>query len=56
MDVKQTIKKRRAYRSLEHVEITEDLIKDLAQSAQLFCSCFNNQPSRFVFVHEPEAL
>jgi len=56
MDVKQAIEKRRAYRSLEHIEITEDLIKDLAQSAQLFCSCFNNQPWRYVFVYDPEML
>jgi len=56
MDVKQAIEKRRAYRSLEHIEITEDHIKDLAQSAQLFCSCFNNQPWRYVFVYDPEVL
>lgn len=56
MDVKQAIQTRRAYRSLESVEITEDLIHDLAKSAQLFCSCFNNQPWRYVFVHDPEIL
>jgi nitroreductase len=56
MNVKEAIAKRRAYRSLIPVEITDDLVKDLAQSAQLFCSCFNNQPWRYVFVHEPEML
>ena len=56
MDVFQAIKERRAYRSLIPVEITEDLIKDLAGSAGLAPSCFNNQPWRFVFVHDPEAL
>lgn len=56
MDVKEAINKRRAYRFLEHVDITEDLIRDLAQSAQLFCSCFNNQPWRYVFVYDPEML
>ena len=34
MSVKQTIQARRAYRSLEPVEITEELIRDLAESAQ----------------------
>lgn len=56
MTVKQAIQARRAYRSLEPVEITEELIKDLAESAQLAPSCFNNQPWRFVFVHDPEVL
>lgn len=56
MDVFQAIKERRAYRSLVPVEITEDLIKDLAGSAGLAPSCFNNQPWRFVFVHDPEVL
>jgi len=56
MDIIQAINGRRAYRSLDPVEITEDLIRDLAGSARLAPSCFNNQPSRFVFVHEPEVL
>lgn len=56
MNVKQVIEQRRAYRSLEPIKITEDLIKELAQSAQLFCSCFNNQPWRYVFVYDPDIL
>ena len=56
MDVKEAIEKRRAYRSLEHVEITEELVKDLGQSAQLSPSCFNNQPWRYVFVYGEEML
>jgi len=56
MDVIKAIGERRAYRSLVPIEITEDLIKDLAHSAQLAPSCFNNQPSRFVFVRDPEML
>ena len=56
MDVFRAIQQRRAYRSLEPEEITEELIRDLARNAQLAPSCFNNQPTRFVFVHEPEAL
>ena len=56
MSVKQTIQARRAYRSLEPVEINEELIRDLAESARLAPSCFNNQPWRFVFAHDPEVL
>jgi len=56
MDVIEAIKERRAYRSLDSVEITDELIKDLASSAQLAPSCFNSQPTRFVFVYEPGAL
>lgn len=56
MDVIQAINERRAYRSLEPVEITKDLINDLAESARLAPSCFNNQPWRFIFVYDPEVL
>lgn len=56
MDVKEAIKKRRAYRALEPVEITEELIRDLADAANLAASCFNNQPWRFVFVHDKDVL
>lgn len=56
MGVKQAIHERRAYRSLEPIQITEELIIDLARSAQLAPSCFNNQPWRFVFIYEPEML
>jgi len=56
MDVKTAIENRRAYRSLEPVEITEELIDDLAYCAQLAPSCFNNQPCRFVFVYAPDKL
>ena len=56
MDVRQAIVERRAYRSLVPVEITEELIDDLAGSAQLFCSCFNNQPWRYVFVYDKNML
>ena len=56
MDVKQAIQTRRAYRSLEPVEITEELVTALAESAQLAPSCFNNQPWRFVFAYDPDIL
>ena len=56
MDIKQAIAERRAYRSLDPVTITEELIQDLGESAQLGASCFNNQPWRYVFVHDPDVL
>ncbi len=56
MNVKQVIEKRRAYRSLKKIEIKKDLIKELAESARLSASCFNNQPWRFIFVYEPKKL
>jgi nitroreductase len=56
MDVKEAIEKRRAYRSLEPVQITEELINDLAECAQITASCFNNQPWRYIFVYDPKML
>lgn len=56
MTVKDVIKNRRAYRALKKVEITEELINDLVDSAQLSASCYNYQPWNFVFVYEQEML
>lgn len=56
MTVKEAILARRAYRSLEPVDITASLVEDLAFHASLSPSCFNNQPWRFVFVWEPLML
>lgn len=56
MDVKNAIEKRRAYRSLDPIQINEETIKDLAKNASLSCSCFNKQPWNFVFVHNQDKL
>ena len=56
MDVKHAIEERMAYRSLDPVEITDELVRDLAKSARLSPSCFNNQPWRCIFVYDPDAL
>ncbi len=56
MDVKKAIEKRRAFRSLEKIDITKDLIYDLAETAGLSCSCFNNQPWQYVFVYDKKML
>jgi nitroreductase len=56
MDVHRAIGSRRAYRALDPVPITQDLIDDLVSSARLAPSCFNNQPWRFVFVRGEDKL
>jgi nitroreductase len=56
MELKTVIERRRAFRSLEYVDITEDIIEDLANSANLAASCFNNQPWKYVFVYDKEVL
>lgn len=56
MRVSEAIDRRRAYRSLEPVEITEEMVNDLASAAHKAPSCFNNQPWRFVFVYGKERL
>jgi nitroreductase len=56
MDVRKAIYERRAFRSLEETEITDELIRDLAECASLSASCFNNQPWRFIFVYDREKL
>lgn len=56
MDVSMAIEKRRAYRSLKPVEITTEMLEDLAQSAGLAPSCYNHQPWRFDFVSGEEKL
>jgi nitroreductase len=38
------------------VEITDVMIHELATSAQLAASCFNNQPWRMIFVRNPKVL
>lgn len=56
MNVIEAIRTRRAYRSLETVRITDELIEDLANSAQLAPSCFNYQPWNFLFVYDEDTL
>ena len=56
MNVIDSIEKRRAYRSLEPIKISEDLINDLASCINLSASCFNNQPWRYVFVYDSDIL
>ena len=56
MGVKEAIGERRAYHSLQDIEITRDLVMDLAECAQLAPSCFNSQPWRFIFAYDQDIL
>ncbi len=56
MKVHDAIESRRAYRSFEEYEMTEETARDLARHAALAPSCFNKQPWRYVFVYGREAL
>ncbi|MFX0023062.1 MAG: nitroreductase family protein [Candidatus Hermodarchaeota archaeon] len=56
MNVEEVIKERRAYRSLEAMEVTDDLINQLAEVAQIAPSCANKQPWNFIFVKEKDQL
>ena len=56
MNVKEAIKDRRAYRSLDPIDITDEIIEDLANVAQLAPSCMNKQPWRFIFVRDKDHI
>ena len=56
MDFKETIEKRRAFRSLDPIEISKELIIDLAEMARIAPSCANKQPWNFIFVYKREIL
>ncbi|MEJ2248556.1 MAG: nitroreductase family protein [Candidatus Lokiarchaeota archaeon] len=56
MDVKDAIETRRAYRSFDPIEITDELIKDFSRVAQIAPSCSNSQPWNFIFVYDKDQL
>ncbi len=56
MNLDDSIERRRAYRSLDLVDIDEGLIERLASASSLAPSCFNKQPWRYVFVKEEKVL
>lgn len=56
MNVTDVIETRRAYRSFEPVEVTDDVVRELVHAASLSPSCYNNQPWRYVFVRDPGQL
>jgi len=56
MELLEAINRRRAYRSLDPIAISEETIQELGRAAILAATCFNNQPGRFVFVTDPAVL
>ena len=56
MDVREAIERRRAYRSLDPVPVTDEMLSEVIESVRLAPSCFNQQPWRYVFVRDPAVL
>ena len=56
MNVKKAIQERRSIRSFDPVDITDELIKDLAESAKLTPSCMNKQPWKLIFIRNETQL
>ena len=56
MNVKETIEKRRALRSLDPVEISDELVLDLAEVVKIAPSCANKQPWNLIFIREKRIL
>ncbi|MDZ7265136.1 MAG: nitroreductase family protein, partial [candidate division KSB1 bacterium] len=50
------LNKRKASRAIAITALSDEIIHKLMAAAQLSASCFNNQPWRFLFLTEPEAL
>jgi nitroreductase len=44
LNIEEAIRERRAFRSLQSIEITDDLIVSFAKVAQIDPSCANKQP------------
>ena len=56
MQVQKAIEERRAYRILEEVEITDEMLDRITRAAQLAPSCYNKQPWRFLYVRKKDRL
>ncbi|MCF7885867.1 MAG: nitroreductase family protein [Candidatus Marinimicrobia bacterium] len=56
MNLDEVLDKRRALRSLDKVEISDEDIYKLAQAASLAPSCFNNQPWNYIFVRDQQLI
>jgi nitroreductase len=56
MELKDVIEVRSSYRAFDHMEISDDMVREMAYSASRAPSCNNNQPWRFVFVREEKKL
>ena len=56
MEFEEVIEKRAAHRALDKIEISEELIREVAYQASRAPSCGNKQPWRFIFVKEEAKL
>ncbi len=56
MNVIEAIRKRRAYRSLDPIEVSDELVRDFAEVVKISPSCANKQPWNFIFIKEKEQL
>ena len=56
MEFDAVVKRRRSLRSFAPVEISDEVIRELAVTATLAPSCSNKQPWRFAFVRSADAL
>jgi nitroreductase len=56
MDVIEAIEKRRAYRSLDPITISDETVKKFAKIAQISPSCMNNQPWNLIFIRDKNKL
>ena len=56
MQLSEVIEKRKAIRAFDQIEITDDLIQDIAYTSSRAASCANKQPWRFVFVRDKAVL
>ena len=56
MNVRETILKRRAYRSLEPILISQDIINSLKEVVQIAPSCMNKQPWKFIFIQKKSIM
>ncbi len=52
----ELLQKRKATRAFSIEKLSEVIIEKLMNAAQLSASCFNNQPWRFLFLTEEDAL
>ncbi|MFC1859098.1 nitroreductase family protein [Thermodesulfobacteriota bacterium] len=56
LSVIELLQERKASRAISTQELSEEIIHQLMNAAQLSASCYNNQPWRFLFLSDASAL
>ncbi len=56
MNLNDLLKKRRSYQLLEKIEVTNEMIYELAEAARVAPSCSNKQPWKYVIVKDEDIL